>query len=118
MKCPNCGFNAEQGSFCPICGAGLSQQSAGYQAPFQPVQPPAGYSAQPPVSYAAQPAQNSRVKKGISPLALVIIIMVLLVILAGIAITIYSAVFYGKSAFEAFYPEAVDYGAVLPLINH
>ena len=107
MRCPNCGFNAENCASCPICGTPFTQQPQ-YSVPPQQTQAYYGYAQ--PVQYAA-PVQTAAVKKKTySP------IVIAVTIIAGLIVTVYSAVFYNKSVFDVLY-ESISFSKITTIIS-
>ncbi|MBR1482376.1 MAG: hypothetical protein IJ598_05340 [Ruminococcus sp.] len=87
MKCPHCGFNAENYAFCPVCGqrmaAAVPPQNIGQPQP----------ASEPP--QAALPKSNNKA-------LLIIAIVIGAIILSGVLTAVLSRVFYNKSVVESF----------------
>ena len=113
MRCPNCGFNAENCASCPICGTPFTQQPQ-YSVPPQQTQAYYGYAQ--PVQYAA-PVQTAAVKKKTySPILITVLIIIAGTIIAGLIVTVYSAVFYNKSVFDVLY-ESISFSKITTIIS-
>lgn len=127
MKCPHCGFNAENEPVCPVCGMAVYQEPsepyaqqpepyyaqqpepyyAQQQEPYYAQQPDPYYNTQQPDPYSQQINQyvkvSARKKTGGGKAGVIIASCVLAAgILMGVIISVFSAVAYNKSAAEAF----------------
>lgn len=123
MKCPNCGFNAENNSVCPVCGYQLAPK----QQPPQPANPYQGNQPQPqntysqPVSRPQYPAQQPVVpnnaqaapKRGANPWVIVLICVVGIVIITGIVLAVLSGFMTDRISETAQQPTYVtDYDSL------
>lgn len=108
MKCPKCGFNADNCNFCPICGANLSPEEPQFQSPKNQVNYAFPQSAQ--LREYQPAAKKTNVKK---PLVITALVILGVTILAGLIISVYSAVAYNKSLYEAMFIESYISGAAV-----
>lgn len=98
MKCPKCGFSAENYGNCPICGTQLFSE----EVRFQNTQNQADYAYTQSVAPPDYPSAEKK-SNGSKPLVITALVFLGLSILAGLIISVYSAVVYNKTAYEALY---------------
>ena len=97
MKCPRCGFDAQNTRFCPNCGLQMPVQQPTYQQPVPPMQSAARVSSvQSDAHLTAVTPPKSR-----NTALLVAAIIIGAVVVSGIVIAVLSGIFYNRSVFSS-----------------
>ena len=116
MKCPRCGFDAQNTRFCPNCGLQMPVQQPTYQQPVPPVQnTPRAVPIQTADAHVVPMQSAARVSsvqsdahltavtppKSRNTALLVAAIIIGAVVVSGIVIAVLSGIFYNRSVFSS-----------------